>query len=263
MSANHPKAIRKKTSKSITMKLHFVKNTSNNKRFRSTVIEVQSRGAAEAGWLLVTGVPGVGKTTIIKNWALEQGAVWLTAKENWTVNYFIQDLAEALGVPTKTDVKKRDALIVGQLARGQIPIVIDEVERCFKRDYAILRQLRTFSDAAENVVVLTGMEDDRKQHIQTQIASAMEFGSRVFKALTVTPATLEDVRAIAGEILEVKLADDLTEEILRQSNGILRNVKNAFSIVERWGMRNKRDVVTLADMDGVQLCQVFQVKKAR
>lgn len=244
------------------MKLHFVKSTSNNKRFRAVVIEVQSRGAAEAGWLLVTGVPGVGKTTILKNWALEQGAVWLTAKENWTVNYFIQDLAEALGVPTKSDVKKRDALIVGQLARGQIPIVIDEVERCFKRDFAILRQLRTFSDAAENVVVLSGMEDDRKQNIQTQISNAMEFGSRVFKAITITQASLEDIRAIAGEVLDVQLTDELTEEILKQSNGILRNVKNAFSIVERWGIRNKRDTVTLKDMEDVQLCQVFHVKKS-
>ncbi len=242
------------------MKLHFVKNTSNNKRFRAGVIEVQSRGAGEAGWIVETGIPGVGKTALTKNWALEQGAVWLTAKENWTVNYFIQDLAEALGVPTKGDVKKRDALIVGQLARGQIPIVIDEVERCFKRDFAILRQLRTFSDAAEIIVVLCGMEDERKQHIQTQIANAMEFGSRVFKAITINPATLEDLRIIAGEILEVKLADDLTEEIYRQSGGILRQAKNAFSIAERFGLRHQRDTVALADMENVQLCQSFKVK---
>jgi DNA transposition AAA+ family ATPase len=243
------------------MKNHFVK-TSNYRRFRALIVQVEARGAQEAGWVLVTGMPGVGKTAMLKKWAMESEAVWLSAKQNWTVAYFLEDLAAQLGVTGKATARHRDAMIVGKLAREQIPIVIDEVEYCFANRYAILEQLRTISDASEIPVILAGMEDERRQNIQSVIANAMQFGSRVFHAFGAYPATLEDVGQMCAELLEFgQAAPDLQAAIHAQSKGVVRSVKNALSKVEGLAKRNKLEIVALADMEGVELCPDWKARR--
>lgn len=242
------------------MKNHFVKTT-NYLRFRATVLAVEARGAQEAGWILVTGLPGTGKTALLRRWAADTGAVYLMARKNWTVSYFLQDLAEALGIEATGHARKRDALIIGKVAREQIPIVVDEIEHCFAHGHAVLEQIRTISDASETLIVLAGMEDERRQAIQATIARHMQFGSRVFQAFSSTPATLEDVKKFADELSEIAIGDDLVAAIHQQSRGIYRPIKNAISKCERTGKRGNLAVVGLSDMTGQELCPDWQAKR--
>ena len=57
------------------MRQGFVK-TENYARFTSGVKAVEARGAAEAGMMLVHGLPGLGKSHIVYRWAEESGAVY-------------------------------------------------------------------------------------------------------------------------------------------------------------------------------------------
>lgn len=236
------------------MKRQFVMSE-NYKRFRATVIAAEQRGAEEAGWLLVVGPPGVGKTTMLRHYAIETGAVWLSAKPNWNIRYFMDELAEALDIsPQKSKARERDALIVGKIAREQIPIIIDEVENCLRHGHGVLEQVRAISDATETMVILSGMEDERKQNIQSALARAMQFSSRMFKVMTANAASAEDVKRFAAELCECQVADELAQKIWEDSKGILRPVKNALSKVERTAKRLKLDTVGLADLEGQELC---------
>ena len=71
------------------MRKMFVK-TENYRKFVSAVKAVEQRGAAEAGMMLVYGVPGLGKSHIVSSWAAETGAIFLRANKDWTPRYDFQ-----------------------------------------------------------------------------------------------------------------------------------------------------------------------------
>ena len=77
------------------MKRQFVK-TENYARFVAAVWVMEQCGAAEAGMLLLHGLPGLGKSHTADRWAVETGAAFLRAKVDWTLKYFLRDLALAL-----------------------------------------------------------------------------------------------------------------------------------------------------------------------
>ena len=57
------------------MRKMFVK-TENYRKFVSAVKAVEQRGAAEAGMMLVYGVPGLGKSHIVSSWAGQLAAAF-------------------------------------------------------------------------------------------------------------------------------------------------------------------------------------------
>jgi len=52
-------------------------------------LALQMRGAQEACLIVIDGLPGLGKTTTLKNWVAQTGSVYLRAKKEWTPNWFM------------------------------------------------------------------------------------------------------------------------------------------------------------------------------
>ncbi|TAN50862.1 MAG: ATP-binding protein [Methylococcaceae bacterium] len=241
------------------MKKHFVK-TSNYKRFAAAVMATEARGASEAGWVLVTGLPGTGKTKTLKAWAADVGAIYLRAKTEWTVNYFYEEVAAALGLDTGGRARARCGRLEGMLAREQIPIVIDEVEHAFHNKSAVLEALRDLTDVTETLAILAGMEDKRN-NVRNAIAKQMQFGHRVFQHCEFRPASSEDTRQLCSELAEVTIADDLATAIHQQSGGVVRLILNAISTAERTARRNSQPSIALADLSGAPLCIDWQARR--
>ncbi len=240
------------------MKKAFVK-TENYGRFTGAVRQVEQRGAAEAGLLLVHGLPGLGKSHVSDRWAVETGAVYLRAKVDWTPRYFMRDLAHELRTVDPTGTSQQlFGRLAEHLARTQQALVIDEAEFTLAQGAKTLEKIRDLSDYAEVVVVLIGME-----RIQKMIAKHGQIHSRIAQAVEFTPVTLADVRFACNLLAEVEIADDLAAEVHRLSGGRMREVLNIISNVERIATANSMEKADLASFDGQPLAYDWQARKQK
>lgn len=80
------------------MKRLFI-TTTNARMFLDSYSKLEQRGAAEACLMVVDGEPGSSKTTTTQWWAVQNQAVFLRAKREWTPAWMLRDL---LGQMAKT-----------------------------------------------------------------------------------------------------------------------------------------------------------------
>ena len=240
------------------MKKTFVKTITNYERFRTGLTAVETRGAAEASLLLVTGEAGFGKSQTVDHWAVQTGAAYLRAKTEWTPHYFMHELAETLKLDTRGRAKDLFGRVAGVIGGQQIPLVIDEVEHCLHNNAKVLEAVRDLSDLTEVTVVIVGMEQ-----VQAKIARHAQISSRIAKVVEFRPASIEDVGEFCAHLADVKIAPDLVAEIHRQSGGRVREVLNAIATVERTAQRNGSASVSLNDMAGQVLTHDWQARRPR
>lgn len=230
------------------MHAKFVK-TSNVDRFLAAVTATEERGAREAGWVAAIGDPGLGKTRTLHWWATTRRAVFLRAKAEWSALWVLRELAEGLDLSAEGTKQQLFGRILEHLALNQIPIVIDEVEKT-RHNPRLLEGVRDLSDLTEVEVVLGGTADALRY-----LARHPQWSSRISATAKFAQATAADVRLMCDTLCEVKVADDLAEEILKQSQGYFREVKNAIAAAERIGLANGGGTVCLADVARIELCR--------
>ncbi len=239
------------------MKHQFVK-TSMYKAFRSAIADVETRGAAEAGFCLVTGEAALGKTANVTQWAIEKGAVFMRAKVEWTPNYFYTELADTLKVDARGKSKERFGRLVAYLAKHRTPLVIDEVEHTLNNGAKVLEAIRDLSDLTEIIVVMVGMDQ-----AQAKLARHLQLASRVARVVNFGKATLEDTALVCAELCEVKIEADLVAEAHRQTSGRMRELMNAIATIERAAKRNGLASIGVKDMQGQALTHDWQARRGR
>lgn len=236
------------------MKNIFVE-TANVKRFLTALSGLEARGAEEACLIVIDGAPGLGKTTTLKHWVAQNGCVYLRAKKEWTPSWFMNELLETLRVHPPHAFQKKYAKALEELGTRQASammerkpfgLVIDEADHVSSKS-AILETIRDISDMIELPTILVGMG-----RVNDNLARFPQVASRVSQKVRFEKASLEDVRALIDARCEVRVADDLTEFVLKVSGGFNREVLEAIANIERFGLRLAagEDGVTLADMAG-------------
>ncbi|MXR36740.1 AAA family ATPase [Craterilacuibacter sinensis] len=218
------------------MKKQFVK-TSNFIAFQNAIRAVESRGAAEAGMLLVTGEAGYGKSHTVGSWAEQTGAIYLRANQDWTPHYFMTELAKELRVDTRGPGEKLfNRLVAAMVNPGgePTPLVIDEADHTLHHSAAVLEKIRDFSDRLEMMVILVGMDQ-----IQAKVSRHAQISSRIARVVSFGAATLQDISLTCDTLCEVKVEPALVAEILRQTGGRMREVMNAIAQVEGIALRNQ------------------------
>jgi hypothetical protein len=240
------------------MKKELVK-TSNYERFRTAITAVENRGAPEASMLLVAGDPGFSKSIIVNRWAVEQRAVYLRAKVNWTPRAFLRELARALNVDNTGRADGIFARVCAVIGKEQMPIIIDEVQHTLADRARVLEAVRDVSDLTETIVVLVAGEES----VQQKIARYPQISSRILKMVEFHAASVEDVRRCCKDLPEdLDIAADLADEIHKQSAGRMRDVINAIALVEHTAKRNGKKKVALADFAGKALVNNWQTRRA-
>lgn len=230
------------------MKPVFCKDTANFKNFMAATGRVDGRGAPEAGWLLVLGEPGLGKSRTLAYYAVQQNAVLLRAKAAWSVNWMLGELAAELGETPARGTKHllKQATDYFTINGGRT-LIVDEVDHAM-HDLRVLESLRDISDLTEINVIIGGMRGvdhklRRHPHIYSRIADVCRFEA----------ASVADTRAMCDALCDAQVADDLVQEIHRQSGGFSREIVNAIAGVERLAKRNKLALIGLSDMGGARL----------
>lgn len=232
------------------MKQVFVK-TENAKRFRSEIVMLEKRGALEAGWLLVTGRPGEGKTKTLHNWAAEVGAVMLTAQANWTVTRMMEELAAKLGIEP---VRGYQAKVAETIGAEDMPIIVDEAQFALHDSAACMEVLRGITDKSGTMLVAVTMD-----HEVPRFNRREQIGSRFFRKCQFHESTLADVAAACEQLAEgVSIDADLVERIHRETGGRMRLVLNAISRVEQLAHHMKVSTIGADAVAGIALCEDFQ-----
>lgn len=232
------------------MKQEFVR-TENAKRFRAEIAMLEKRGALEAGWLLVTGRPGEGKTKTLHNWAAEVGAVMLTAQANWTVTRMMEELAAKLGIEP---VRGYQAKVAETIGAENMPIVLDEAQFALHDAAACLEVLRGITDKSGTILVAVTMD-----HEVPRFNRREQIGSRFFRKCQFHESTLGDVGAACQQLAEgVRIGDDLVERIHRETGGRMRLVLNAISRVEQIAHHLKAESLAAEAVASIALCEDFQ-----
>lgn len=226
--------------------------TSNVKRFLAAMSVVEQRGAPEAGFMLVEGDAGTGKSATGQWWAVHNDAVLVRVKAAATPHWLLTDIVRGLG--ENAPARSCENLFLQafeHLIRDRRPLVIDEVENAV-RDMKVIETIRDLGDLAEVPVILIGREWvksrlRRERQIWTRISAVAPFG----------PATEADVALCVKQLCEVPVADAVVAEIHRQSEGHIREVVKAIANTERCG-RRAGGTVTLDKLKGHALCQDWQ-----
>lgn len=236
------------------MKSTFVQ-TSNVKRYLHALSALEDRGAAEACLIVVDGEPGLGKTTTLRTWVAQTGSIYLRAKKEWTPNWFMDDLLEALNVIPPHAFKNKFKEALRTLAtnyhsanrqRASFGIVIDEADHISSKQN-ILDTVRDLTDNLELPAILVGMGK-----INDNLRRFPQVSSRVSQRVRFERASKEDVRMLMEGRCEVTVADDLVEFVLKVSGGFNREVLEAIANIERFGLMSPPGVegVCMADMAG-------------
>ncbi len=217
--------------------------TSNAQRFMGALTALHHRGASEASWVLLTGLPGLGKTELVEWWALTHDAVYLRAKAAWAPRAAQIELAEKLGIAPSRSNAELFGQILSSLGRNPTPIVIDEIEHCL-RDAKVLEVFRDLSDLLEIPIVIVGMDA-----VRTQIQRHEQISSRIHQVVDFLPATPADVRIMAETLVELPMQwhDDLIEKICVESDGRYRLIMDALAAIERVAKRSGAQTVCAAD----------------
>lgn len=229
------------------MKPVFCKDTENFTRFMASIRKVETRGAAEAGWMLAIGEPGLGKSRALSYYAIQKDCVHIRAKAAWTVNWLLRDIMGQIGERPKRRSEGMFQQALMHFAMTRQTLVVDEIENAM-HDTKVLETLRDLSDMTEIPVIIAGMKGvdesmKRHPHIYSRIADICRF----------TPAEMSDARALCDALCEVKIADDLVAHLHHQAGGYHREIVNGIAEIERQASRHGKTEIGLTDIAGVKL----------
>ncbi len=174
---------------------------------------------------LIYGKPGLGKTTYAQRIAFQQDYLYLRLESMTTPKAFSGMLLRALYrrfnlgsfIPTGStnNLFSHCKDILDE--HPDTVIIIDEVDYAFKQK-KILGAIRDIVDETLSIIILVGMQDAKDR--LSQISEY--YFDRCNAFYQFKSPTMQDIKLIADEILEVKLSQMKIQSIYEYSNGSLR-----------------------------------------
>lgn len=222
------------------MKPVFVE-TANYKAFLNGLIALNARGSEECRLVVVDGLPGLGKTTILTRWAAMEECVFVRAKVDWTPKWMLSEILELMQIIPPLGHERRfrecvralvERLQAATIAGRQFALVVDEADHVSRKS-VLIDTLRDLADLVGVPVILVGMgtiRDNLKKYPQT--------ASRISRYIRFEPLSLTGVQEFLAEKCEVPVAPDLAALVHRASGGYNREILEAIKSIERFGLRN-------------------------
>lgn len=230
----------------------------NHKRLKEAHAQVDRRGAAEAGIVIIKGPYGVGKSEIVERWAVDNRAVFVRCMETWTKRALLDELARILGVDNRGRNSEVQARVIGRLAVDMVPLVFDEADFLIRSTPALLETIRDITDVTGVACFLVAMEG-----FGVKLAKYGHIASRVARIVEFQPLSLADVKATCDKLCEVQLAPEVIEQVHLQTAGKMRLVLGAISNLEQWAAANGWKKVDVSHVKGKALCLEFKPEMTR
>lgn len=185
------------------------------------------RAPGMPGMGLVHGETGYGKTTAITWYFNRCNGVYVRAMACWTPAAMLGAILKGLGSSPRGSCAQMMQDIIEKLALSNRPLFVDEADYLVDSK-RMTESLRDLHDMATVPVVLIGMGD-----IDDKLSHRKQLTGRVMQNVCFQPLDLEDARAVAEALCEVKVRDDLLQRIHATARGAVRNIVVSLGNVER------------------------------
>jgi DNA transposition AAA+ family ATPase len=200
------------------MKAKFVR-TKNVKNFITTITNLQNRAEGVPGMALVYGEPGLGKTQSALWWAANNDGILISAKQSMSVRWLLEDIVKELGETPFFRSSDLFEQIVMELIKRPRVLIVDEIDY-LATDKCAVEMLRDIHDRTHNPIVLIGMSmADKKlkryKHLYDRFSEILHFES----------FSIDDVKFLISELSEIKIADEVIQNIYQTKNRFRQIVK--------------------------------------
>ncbi len=192
--------------------------TSNVNNFISAMTRLLKREDGIPGMALVYGEPGLGKTRTTLWWCAQNDGVFIRTKKLMTGRWLLEEVVAELGEAPMRRTSDLFRQAVDQLLEKPRTLFIDEADY-LAHDARVIETLRDLHDTTGTPLVLIGMDQaDKKlmrfKHLYDRFSEIVRF----------TPLSAQDVKSVAEQMCEVRLADDAVSYIHNQANRFRRVV---------------------------------------
>lgn len=215
----------------------------NVKRFMQGYAALEDRGAPEATLMLVSGEPGLGKSSTARWFAAQQGMQYVVLKAGATPGWTMNDILRSMGQQAPSRNEERFNLIIRQMAKLQKGLVVDEAENGLADSAKVIDQLRIIGDATELPIILVGRE-----FVGQKIARFNAIEQRITSAVTFKGLTAPDFGTLLADF-EIPAAADVPAALAKTTQGSVRRGMNELRRLQTWSRMNKGKPVT-ADLVG-------------
>ena len=225
----------------------------NVARLRAAGDALISREAGMPGIGLIWGPTGYGKSTAAA-WFINQcHGVYIRAMRLWSPKTMLTAIMRELDMEARgLNLAEMVERIIGRLAETGRPLFIDEADYVVESS-RLIDTLRDIHDLSQVPVIMIGMHG-----IEKRIRGNEQFTGRVAQWVSFKGIDLDDARLLADGLCEIKIADDLLEQLHKaaspkncrqQSLGgaEIRRLVVGLGQVEHYAIKRGKDAVTLAD----------------
>lgn len=176
--------------------------------------------------VVVYGKPGVGKSRCLLEFTVRRmttAPVTILCSRNITPKYFVEKLAQGIGLKNESRIAKLEDSIAEKLNRYPRPIFVDQANYLSEKS---LGSICYIWEKAQIPIVLSGTKDlyelfmtsSRTEDVRAQISS------RVAMHYLLSELSLPEVKAIIKRALGDDAMDEAVAQILNVTSGIHRHV---------------------------------------
>ncbi len=236
------------------MKNHYVE-TSNHDRFAAAIRAAEARGSKERCMVLVTGIPGAGKTCTLYNWGSDErvASIHMDGIPGMSVRYLNDYLGDQTGIPYDQNKKFAFDKALGEYLRDtKRPIVLDEAQHGLPKNAECVEYLRRVAERAGILLVLACHTSERHKFVSKDRAHIAE---RIHTVAELKEANVDDCAAYLAALCEVKVDDGIIKQVHEQSRGRYRLMSDAGVTLEAIARKKGADALTVSDTKGFRLCE--------
>ncbi len=228
------------------MKNGFVK-TANYENVRNAIEQLKKRAAPERNIVLISGDPGLGKTSAIDRIASDGDAIYLRASSVETPVSQMRALADTDGkIGSRGSARTLQDNIVRYMLRYRIGLlVVDECQHLIRDRVDMLEALRDISDRTECPLVLVAGESG----VEKKLARHPQIASRVAAAIEFAAATESDVSQAVRQLSDYKYDDQLIRVLTMRTAGKMRLILESINRLDQFAKSNSLQMVTLQDVN--------------
>ncbi|WP_111747642.1 AAA family ATPase [Salinisphaera orenii] len=206
---------------------YAIVQTENILRLHEASTALLERHAGMPGMGVVHGDTGQGKSTACAWLNNKVHGVYVRARALSTPSSFLGSILAELDVEPSRSCAGMVDQIVERLALSGRPLLIDEADYVAEK-IRLTETLRDIHDLSTVPVVLIGMGEltrklDRRRQLSGRLAQSVEFGA----------IDTDDARAVADQLCEVAVADDLLADLVDKAGGEIRRVVVGLGRIEQ------------------------------
>jgi Cdc6-like AAA superfamily ATPase len=214
---------------------------SNVARLSAASEALLNREPGMPGMGLIHGDTGLGKTTAVTWLITRNNGVYVRALSTTTPSSLLRTIARELDLESRPSNVETVEVIVQRLAETGRPLFVDEADYLVT-SAKLVETLRDIHDLATVPVVLIGMAG-----IQRKLRSRPQLTGRIAQWVEFQPASADDLRMLATQLVEVTIADDLLARLHEASRGSMRLAVVGMGHIEALAKAKNLTTVTLAD----------------